>query len=118
MQKELLQKQQVAEIGQHIGFEAGEEMVKKYFDQNPEHAYGNVMGREIIEKILAQPDCQGILITPGLDNEGGRHVVLAGVDSNRNVIVKYTCVDNTGNITSEEGIIGDRDGKVLDWWAL
>ncbi|MFN4285984.1 MAG: hypothetical protein ACK4E8_08460 [Lacibacter sp.] len=114
----VLQKPAVASIGKHIGFEAGEVMVKAFFDKYPDQAYGNLMGREIIEQILAQPDCQGILITPGLDAEGNRHVVLAGVDSNRNVIMQYTVVDGNGEIRSEEGIIGDRDSTTYDWAKL
>ncbi|HMO33238.1 MAG TPA: hypothetical protein PKE07_09570 [Lacibacter sp.] len=115
MQNVLTQQNQVAAIGQHIGFEAGEEMVKAFFDKFPDQAYGNIMGREIIEKILAQPDCQGILITPGLDAEGKRHVVLAGVDSNGKGILQVTCVDSKGELSTEEGIIGDRDQETLDW---
>jgi hypothetical protein len=53
MQKVLLQKPQVETIGQHIGYEAGEEMVKRFYDKHPEQAYGNIVGREIIEKIRA-----------------------------------------------------------------
>lgn len=118
MRNVLTQKPAVASIGKHIGFEAGEVMVKSFFDKHPDQAYGNIMGREIIEQILAQPDCQGILITPGLDEQGNRHVVLAGIDSNRQAIVQYTCIDSNGDIQVEEGIIGDRDSTTYDWAKL
>lgn len=118
MQTELLQKPQIETIGQHIGYEAGEEMVKRFFDKHPDQAYGNIMGKEIIEKILAQPDCAGISVIPGYDENGKRHVVLVGIDSVGNFITKYNTVNVSGELESTEGIIADRDRTVVDWSAL
>lgn len=115
MQKELLQKIEVASIGQHIGYEAGEEMVKRYYDKHPDHQYGNVVGREIIEKILAQPNCAGIVIMPAYNEQGTRKCVLVGVDENRKPILEYNVVNTSGEIVSEEGIVADRE--MTDAWG-
>jgi hypothetical protein len=112
MQQELLKKpQQVAEIGKHIGYAAGEEMVKRFFDKHPEQAYGNIVGREILERILAQPDCSGVIILPGFNEQGIRQSVLVGLSSDGNPILNYNVVNSSGQITNEEGIVADRLDK-------
>lgn len=113
MQKELLLKAQVSEIGQHIGYEAGEEMVKRFFDKHPDEAYGHIIGKNIIEKILAQPDCEGMLIFPSYDNNGRRHLVYLGIDGDSKPIVKLSVVDTNGTITSEEAIVGDKNSDFV-----
>lgn len=123
MQKELLQKPQVAEIGQHIGYEAGEEMVKRFFDKHPEQAYGHICGRNIIEQILSQPGCAGIMILPGYNNDGIRQPIFVGVDSNSRPILKYKVVTASGKLESHEGIVSDRKGIAppdvdTGWWPF
>ena len=108
MQKELLIKPQVAEIGQHIGYEAGEEMVKRFYDKHPEIAYANIMGRNMIEKILAQPGCAGIAILPGYNEAGIRQSVLVAVDEFSKPILKYKVVSASGELEVEEGLVSDR----------
>lgn len=115
MQKELLQKPQVESIGKHIGFEAGEEMAKRFFDKHPEQAYGNTLGRELIEKILAQPSCAGITIVPGYNAQGVRQAILVGVDTNHNPILNYNVINISGELETEEGIVGDQGFKTTGW---
>lgn len=117
MQKELLQNPLVETIGQHIGYEAGEEMVKRFYDKHPEQAHWNLVGREIIEKILNQPNCKGIAIIPGYNDSGVRQAVLVGVDENSEPIFKYNLVNSSGEITSEEGLVADRS-KTWGWLNL
>lgn len=98
----------VAQIGQHIGFEAGEEMVKRFYDLHPEIAYANVVGREMIEKILAQPSCEGIAILPGYNEFGVRQSVLVAVDEHNKPILQYKMVSASGEILTKEGIVADK----------
>lgn len=108
MQKVLLQKPQVETIGRHIGYEAGEEMVKRFYDKHPEQQYGNIVGRNIIEQILAQPNCVGITILPAYNNAGIRQSVLVGIDTQGKAILNFNVVNASGQIVSEEGIVADR----------
>lgn len=117
MQKELLQKPQVEAIGKHIGYEAGEEMVKRFFDKYPDEAFANILGKNLIEKILTQPGCVGIAIVPGYNNMGVRQSILVGVDCNRNPILNYSIVSQTGTISSVEGIVGDDGSVVHSGWG-
>jgi len=102
------QQTKVAQIGQHIGFEAGEEMVKRFYDLHPEIAYANIVGREILEKILAQPNCEGVAILPGYNDQGVRQSVLVAVDEHNKPILQYKLVSASGEILSKEGIVADR----------
>ncbi len=114
MQNVVLEQEKLAkvnEIGKHIGLEKAEEMVKRFFDAHPEQAYSNVMGREIIEKILSQLDCQGISILPGYDSEGKRHVILTGVDANLKPILNYNVINISGRLGSEDGLVANQDFK-------
>lgn len=111
MQKELQLKTQVTEIGQHIGYEAGEEMVKRFFDKHPDVAYGHIVGKNIISQILAQPDCEGLMIFPSYDENGRMHLVYLGVDADSKPIVNLNVVNLDGTITSEEAIIGDKSSN-------
>ena len=108
MQQQLLQKPQIETIGKHIGYEAGEEMVKRFFDKHPDQQYGNIVGREIIEKILAQPNCAGISLLPAYNDAGIRQSVMVGIDYSGKPILQYNVVNASGEIVSEEGLVGDR----------
>jgi hypothetical protein len=100
----------VAQIGGHVGIELGTKLVKDYFDAYPEQAYGNVVGKDILQKILAQPGCEGLAIYPALNEEGKRTVVYAGVDAEGKIIERIPVVDATGAIRFKEGIVADFGG--------
>ena len=68
MQKELLQKPQIETIGKHIGYEAGEEMVKSFYDKHPDQAYGHIVGRDIIEHNLIAAVLAYCLLTTQKEN--------------------------------------------------
>ncbi|MFN9111350.1 MAG: hypothetical protein ACK5XN_14905 [Bacteroidota bacterium] len=109
MQSVLTEKIEVSKVGENIGIEPAEEMVKRFFDAHPNQEYGNVMGREIIEKIHSQPNCEGISILPGYDTIGNRHVILVGVDANFKPILKFNAINITGRLTTEDGLVANQD---------
>lgn len=97
----------VAQIGEHVGLELGTKLVKDYFDTYPEQAYGNIIGRDIIDKILAQPGCEGIAIYPALNEDGKRTLVYGGIDAEGKPIIKIPVVGKDGAIRFQEGIVAD-----------
>jgi hypothetical protein len=112
MQQDLLTKpQQVAKIGEHIGIDAAEKMIKTYFDKNPDEQKYFIVGREIIEKILNQPSCVGLTVTPAIDENGSTTLVLTGIDEHRNPILRYHEIDINGNFIESEAIVADRIGN-------
>lgn len=109
-------------VGEHIGAESGAKMVKTYFDAHPDQAYGHLIGREIIEKIMAQPGCAGLSIYPGYNEAGVRQLVFSGVDADGDQILQYTVIGDSG-LESREGIVADRiittpvSGDSLSWFS-
>ena len=54
MQKELITKKDCAAIGGEISHEMGKDLIKAYETANPEGPAGFMLGRNILEKILAK----------------------------------------------------------------
>lgn len=105
-----LKQKAVHEIGEHIGLDAGEKMVKDYFDAYPEHAKVYLIGKDIVLKILNQPGCEGMLIATALDENGNKTLVFAGADAHKELIKERVSVDEKGNVHYEEGYVVDRLG--------
>jgi hypothetical protein len=106
-QKELITKKDYAAVGEEIGLKKGNEFIKAYETAFPDEASGFIIGRNIIEKILAQPGCAGIHFRHALNEEGKKTFVQIGIDANGNEILRHTMVTENGIIASEEAIIAD-----------
>jgi hypothetical protein len=114
MQQDLLTKPQISEIGEHIGFNMAEEMIKKYFDKNPTEQNYFIIGKNIIEQILAQPGCVGMTMTPALDENGKKTFVYTGIDAEGMPILTLTKVSESGSLITSEAIIADKIGNDED----
>lgn len=118
MQNELITKRPTAEIGEEIGYELGTEFIANYKNANPNETLSYVIGRNIIEQILAQPGCEGIHFYNAINEHGKKTLVYVGIDKNGKNIFEYTAVNSEGTITTEDGVVGDRtdgDGD-SSWW--
>lgn len=117
MQNELITKRPMSEIGEEVGYEMGTEFISNYRNANPNETLSYVIGKNIIEKILAQPGCEGIHFYNAINEYGKKTLVYVGIDKDGKNIFEYTAVNNEGNITNEGGIVGDRtDGDGESWW--
>ncbi len=85
-----------------------EKVVKKWIQQHEDHhvTKAHFFGREIIEKILRQPDCVGIRIYYALDDEGQKQLILVGADEKGNNLWPSTKTNR------KKGMMGDGDGNV------
>ena len=111
MQKELLTKINYAAVGEAISHELGAKMVKDFQDANPKENQFYNMGRNIIEKILSQPDCAGMRFYNAINEIGQNTLVYVGIDSRGNNILEYSVVIGEGKfiqIVQEEGVVADR----------
>jgi hypothetical protein len=114
-------------VGKDIGYETGVKMIKRHYDENPDDVMAHFMGRNIIEKILAQPGCIGIRTFHGVKEIGVRTLIFLGVDANGKNIIDFQTVDSSGKTSKNLGIIasGPRDcppycdgsgGSASSWW--
>lgn len=106
-----------ANVGEHIGYELGAKMIKDYFDQHKETGY-QFIGRNIIEKILAQPGCIGINLFKALNEKGEKTLVVTGVNEFGKPIIEITAVNPKGEINKIEGIVADRNREVPGWYEI
>jgi hypothetical protein len=116
----------VSSIGEDIGREEGRAMVDA---AHPADVKGWMVGREIIEQILAQPGVEGINILQGLDVDGTKKLVFIGLDENGNSVLEFPVVNAAGSIEQKPAIVADRvrtqteniqDSSWFDWlrWAF
>ena len=107
-QTTLLQTSNLTEVGEDIGLSEGRKMVSAFKNATPDATQGYYIGRNIIDQILAQPDCVGINFRKCLTETNEEHLVYTGVDSDGKDIVEYSVVTNTGDIVKQNGIVADR----------
>ncbi len=107
-QHELLETKTLAEVGEDIGLTEGIKLVKAFSQANPEATKGYYIGRNIIDQILAQPDCVGINFRKCLTNLNEEHLVYTGVDADGKDIVEYSVVTVTGDVVKQNAIVADK----------
>jgi|SRR5215467_3015141 len=109
-----------AAIGEAIDHELAAKMIKNYHDVNSNEAPKSyVIGKNVIEEMLAQPGCVGLRFYNAIDESGRQTLVYAGVDTNGNTIIEYPAVDEKGKLGRIEALIGDRtmgDGPSFSWF--
>lgn len=108
MQKELLTKKNYAAVGEEISHEMAANFIESFVKANPQEASHCVVGRNIIDQILAQPGCVGIRFYNALNENGHKTLVYVGLDASGKDILKKTVIDFAGNLTTEDGVVADR----------
>jgi hypothetical protein len=108
MQTELLTKRNIATIGEEITHELGAELVNNYRKAHPNDVNGYMIGKEILNQILAQPGCAGIQFFNAINEVGQKTLVYVGLDQNGKQLVNYSVVTADAQIQLEKGIVADR----------
>ena len=120
MQTELLTKRNIATIGEEITRESGAQMIKDYYQAHPTDVKSYIIGKDIINQILAQPGVAGIQFYNAINEEGQKTLVYVGLDENGKALMSYKSVNNQGILAEEKGIVADKvlpQGDNLDdWW--
>ncbi len=88
----------VASIGEEIGLELGTQMVKGYQQANPSDVHSYLIGRNIIDQILAQPGCVGIKFYNAYNENGDKTLVYVGVDQDGKAIIEFKVVSINGHL--------------------
>lgn len=107
-----------AEVGEAISHELATKMVKNFHDARPEDQLSYNIGRNIIEKIFAQPGCVGIRVFNAIDENGRQTLVYVGIDTKGNMIVEYSGINSDGKLAKVEALVGDKTmGEVHNWFS-
>ena len=109
LQKELITKKDYAAIGEEISHELAADFIKAFEETaSTGEIKGYQIGRNIIDRILAQPGCVGMRFYYGLNEEGQKTLVYVGVDAEGKDIEKRTVILSNGDLAIADGIIADR----------
>src|SRR4249919_2631608 len=106
MQTELTKKT-IRKVGEEITHELGIQMIKDYQAANPTDTKAYLIGRDIIDQILAQPGCVGMKFFNAYDEKGEKTLVYVGVDQNGKSIIEFKVVNSVGELVIEKGIVAD-----------
>lgn len=76
--------------GEQITLPEASKLTSEYRIQNPTSTKGHFIGRDLIERILEQEDCQGLRIYHGIDheNDDSQEIVVVGADSNEDDLLE------------------------------
>jgi hypothetical protein len=107
-QNQTLTKKPLAEIGAEIGQELGVQMIQTFQAKHPNDTSFYIIGRKIIDQILAQPGCVGIKFFNALNEAGEQTMVYVGLDNDGKAILKVASVNTNGQLSEENGIVADR----------
>jgi hypothetical protein len=88
--------------GDAIDYAVARKWVNNYQEKNTTGNKAHVFGYEIIKEILSLEGCVGIRMYYALDDEGGRQIILVGVDEKGNNIIP-----GENGRTAEEGVVAD-----------
>ena len=111
MNKESFIKEKVnySAVGEQISNELAAKMIKNHQDLHSEDGSNTyLIGKDIIEKILAQPGCAGICLIDAINESGKKTLVYVGIDDKGKNILKNTSVNEDGELAVTEGLTGDR----------
>jgi hypothetical protein len=111
MNKESLVKEQVIyqSVGEQISHELGAKMVKDHYDKfTTEESHAFVVGKDILERIFAQPGCVGVRFYEALNENGDKTLVSVGIDSKGKNILEFSSINQHGKIVVTEGMVTDR----------
>lgn len=108
MIKELLVKENLALVGEEVGLELGTQMVKSYREANPTDVQWYMVGREIIEQILAQPGCVGMKFYNAYNEAGQKTLVYVGINHEGQPLIEFSAVSAEGVLSTQKGIVADR----------
>jgi hypothetical protein len=104
----------VAGVGQEIGLELGNQMILNRLQKSPNDTYAFVVGRNIIDEILAQPGCVGLKFFEAYNEEGAKTLVYTGLDESGKSILEISVVDENGSLVKKPGIVADRIKPVVN----
>src|SRR5687768_15118861 len=103
IQNQTLTKKPLAEIGEEIGKELGAKMIQDFQKTYPAETSYYIIGRKIIDQILAQPGCVGIKFFKALDESGNQTLVYVGLDNSGKAILRLISVNQDGQLSEGNG---------------
>lgn len=107
-------------IGEEVGLEMGAKFILAYRQAHPTDALAYVVGRNILDQVLAQPGCAGIKFYNAYNETGQKTLVYVGINSEGADMLNITTINTNGELEAKKGIVADRSLPPVDteitWW--
>jgi hypothetical protein len=119
MNKESLVKEKLdyQNVGEQISHELAAKMVKDHYDKYLDKSKSYVIGKTIIDQILAQPGCVAVRFFDAINESGIKTLVYVGVDENGKNLLEITTVNDLGKLAVTEGMSADRGQTNISWFS-
>lgn len=115
----------LANIGEEIGVELGAQFISSYRQNNATDVTSYLVGRSILDQVLAQPGCAGIRFYNAYNEVGAKTLVYVGVNADGNDMLNVTSINTNGQLAVQNGIVADRirteDDPIIvtpTWWEF
>jgi len=118
MQKELTIKKDYNKVGEEISHEMAQDFVNAHAKATGEGVTTFVIGRNIIDAILAQPGCVGMRFYNAINENGQKTLVYVAIDADGKDILKKVVVLEDGQLATVNAIAADRSGWESSIWEL
>ena len=118
MQKELTTQEGLQQGWGRISHEMAADFVNAHAKTTPEGVTSYVIGRNIIDEILAQQGCAGIRFYNALNENNQKTLVYVGIDVNGKDIVKKVIVLEDGQLATVNALVADRSDWESSIWEL
>jgi hypothetical protein len=118
MQKELTIKKDYSKVGEEISHEMAQDFVNAHAKSTGEGVSAFVIGRNIIDAILAQPGCVGMRFYNAINENGQKTLVYVAIDADGKDILKKVVVLEDGQLATVNAIAADRSGWEGSIWEL
>jgi hypothetical protein len=110
-----------AAVGEEIGLALGAQFISSYQKANPSDVASYFVGRNILDRVLAQPGCVGMRFYNAYNEAGEKTLVYVGVTAAGNDMLTVTTVNPNGQLDVQKGIVADRIksggfGEHDNWW--
>lgn len=98
----------LANIGEEIGVELGAQFISSYRQANASDVTSYVVGRSILDQVLAQPGCAGIRFYNAYNEAGAKTLVYVGVNAEGANMLTVSSINTNGQLDVQKGIVADR----------
>jgi hypothetical protein len=107
----------ICEIGELISPALGKQMILDFKEKNDGFIDAYTIGKDVLQKIINQPGCQGIKIYNAQNEKGEKTLVYLGIDQNGEIITNASISIRGGEISYDNTLVGDRvrpHGNTID----
>jgi hypothetical protein len=104
-------------IGEEISHDLAVKMIKDHSDRYLDESKSYIIGKTILQQLLAQPGCVGIRLFDAINESGDKTLVYVGIDSKGKNLLEITTVNDYGKLAVTPAMVGDKSDSTTSWFG-